>query len=74
MKKTLKVHQKDNLLVKAVKDLIKENSRYREALRIIAEGNIAPSSISHNYIDEAYQVIARRALKSNGRLALEETE
>lgn len=42
-----------------------ENSRYRDALEFIANGGIASSSIKHRYIDEAYQEIAKEALKGN---------
>ena len=43
--------------------LEKQNAKYREALMWIADGNVAPSSIKQTYIDEAYQEIAREALK-----------
>lgn len=46
-----------------IANLKAENARYRDALTFIAEGNIAQSSIWVNYIDEAYQQIAREALK-----------
>lgn len=47
---------------KEIDRLRAENARYREALELIAKGDIAPSSIKHNYIDEAYQQIAVKAL------------
>ena len=46
-----------------LKTLRAENARYREALEFIAEGRISATSIKHDYIDQAYQEIAREALK-----------
>lgn len=42
--------------------LAKENASLREALKQIAEGQLAPTSFS-GYVDEAYQQIARAALE-----------
>lgn len=42
--------------------LAKENARLREALKQIAEGQLAPTSFG-GYVDEAYQQIARAALE-----------
>ena len=47
-----------------IEDLYTENKRLKEALEQIAKGDVAPSSIK-GYIDEAYQDIARAALKDN---------
>lgn len=46
-----------------IANLKAENARYREALGVIAEGRISATSIKHDYIDQAYQEIAREALK-----------
>lgn len=46
-------------------ELKAENARYREALEFIAEGRISATSIKHDYIDQAYQEIAREALKGS---------
>lgn len=48
-----------------IKDLRAENTRYREALDFIAGGMISAASIKHDYIDQAYQEIAREALKDS---------
>jgi len=44
--------------------LKRENIRLKQALKQIADGDIAPSSIG-GYLDEAYQEIARIALGQN---------
>jgi len=48
-----------------IAELKAENARYREALDFIVEGRISATSIKHDYIDQAYQEIAREALKDN---------
>ena len=40
-----------------------ENKRLREALKQIADGDVAQSSVN-GYLDEAYQMIARAALEN----------
>lgn len=42
-------------------ELREENTKLREALQQIADGDVAQSSIK-GYVDEAYQQIARKAL------------
>ena len=49
-------------LEKENKRLIEENTRFKEALAQIASGDVAQSSID-GYLDEAYQAIAKAALK-----------
>ena len=43
-------------------DAEKEIEKLKEALKTISDGNLAPSSFK-GYLDEAYQAIARDALK-----------
>lgn len=53
------------VLIEKIKELETENTRYREALQTIANGDLAPSLIKEMYIDQAYQTIAKKALKEN---------
>ena len=73
--RTSKLETELDAALMVIADLKATNARYRSALEIISKEEtdsilpvnlyIAPTDVKRNYMDEAYRLIAREALKEN---------